>query len=118
MKTLTVRNQERPVKETEWGSLQWMVDENAEWAGMTLGRVTFKEGQANPPHKHPTCDEILFVISGTLEHSKPEGGTVELNPGDCIVLPRDKPHWAKNIGTGEAVVLVAFNSANRTVVGE
>ena len=85
---------------------------------MTLGRVTFKPGRSNPFHHHPNCEEILFVVSGDIEHTLPEGGTVHLHEGDCIVLPEGKSHQATNVGDREAVVIVAFNTAEREVVSE
>ena len=114
MKTKVVRNKETEVVKTPWGSMQWLVsaaDGSSEH--MTLGRVTFKPGQGNPVHSHPNCEEILFVVQGAIEHSLPEGGTVNMEAGDCIVLPQGGIHYAKNIGNEDAVVIVAFNSAHR-----
>jgi quercetin dioxygenase-like cupin family protein len=108
-----VRGSEVPVEQTPWGSLQWLVGRNMPQYGMTVGRVTFKPGESNPIHAHPNCDEVLFVVSGAIEHSLPGGGTVLMNPGDCIALDRRRGHRAKNVGTTEAVVMVVFNSSER-----
>ena len=114
-----VRGSEVEPIRTDWGSLQWLVGgPNDSGVGMTFGRVTFQPGQANPAHLHPNCEELLFVVAGEIEHSLPEGGTTILRAGDCIVLPRGKGHQARNIGASEAVVVVAFNSADRQTVGE
>ena len=114
-----VRNENVEVINTDWGSLQWLVSgKNGLSKNMTLGRVTFKQGQANPPHYHPNCEEILYVVSGEIEHSLPGGGTAILKHGDCIVLPKGVKHNAKNIGSKEAVVIVAFDSAFRETIGE
>lgn len=113
-KATVIRRAETPVQSTAWGSLQWLVNGQAvPGTAMTLGRVTFKPGQSNPPHAHPNCEEILFVVEGTVEHTVPQGGTVRLEAGDCIVLPRGCAHTAKNIGAGDAVVIVAFNAPDR-----
>ncbi len=85
---------------------------------LTLGRVTFKPGESNPGHHHPNCEEILFVVSGTIEHTLPEGGTTLLEPGDCVVLPTGNKHFAKNVGDDEAVVIVAFSAGDRQTIGE
>lgn len=110
-----IRGSEAPVEHTPWGSLQWMVGRNLPQYGMTVGRVTFKPGQSNPAHAHPNCDEILYVLSGEIEHTVPGGGSVRLNPGDCIVLDRKKGHRATNVGATDATVLVLFNSSERQV---
>jgi quercetin dioxygenase-like cupin family protein len=118
MKSKVVRRDEVPVDATPWGTLQWLFGKNLPELGMTVGRVTFKPGEANPGHHHPNCDEILIVMRGRLEHSLPEGGTVLLNEGDAIALPRGKAHQARNIGEDTAEVLVVFNHADRQTVGE
>jgi len=113
-KSTVIRSTGIPVQSAPWGSLQWLVNgDTAPGTAMTLGRVTFKPGQSNPAHAHPNCDEILFVVAGSLEHSLPEGGSVRLEPGDCIALPRGCGHSAKNIGDTDAVVIVAFNAPDR-----
>lgn len=117
--TKVIRGKDTAVEQTPWGSMQWLVGaKNGASEHMTIGRVTFKPGQSNPPHHHPNCEEILFVVSGEIEHTLPEGGTVLLGPGDCIVLAQGKGHRATNIGSNDAIVLVAFNAANRMTVGE
>ncbi|MCF7854677.1 MAG: cupin domain-containing protein [Candidatus Pacebacteria bacterium] len=109
-----IRNRDIPVNSTPWGSLQWLISgEIVPGTGMTLGRVTFKPGERNPAHAHPNCEEILFVLQGTIEHSLPQGGTARLEPGDCIVLPPGGAHTAKNIGRDAAIVIVAFNAPDR-----
>ncbi|MFC1601805.1 cupin domain-containing protein [Candidatus Sumerlaeota bacterium] len=119
MDAKVIRGADTPREQTEWGSLQWLVAAaNGASEQMTLGRVTFKPGQANPPHHHPNCEEILFVVQGQLEHTLPQGGTARLGPGDCIVLPTGHGHQATNVGEEEAVVIVAFSSADRQTVGE
>ncbi len=119
MNAKVIRKSDVAVESTDWGSLQWLVsDANNASEHMTFGRVTLKPGQANPPHHHPNGEEILFVVSGELEHTLPQGEAVTLRAGDCIVLPAGGIHWARNLGETEAVVIVAFNSACRKVVGE
>lgn len=114
-----VRSHEVAIEETTWGTLQWLIgSHNGTSENITLGRVTLKPEQSNPPHHHPNCEEVLLVISGEIEHSLPEGGSAKLRKGDCIVLPAGKPHQATNVGETEAVVVVAYNAAERKTVGE
>lgn len=112
-------NHQTAIDKTPWGSLQWLVGaHNGSSENMTLGRVIFKPGQGNPRHHHPNCEEILIVISGEIEHSLPEGGSIKLCKGDCIVLPAGVPHHATNVGDEEATVVVVFDSAERQTVVE
>ena len=119
MSPSVIRKNDVQIQETEWGSQQWLVSaESGASQQMTLGRVTFKPGRSNPRHHHPNCEEVLYVVAGEIEHTLPEGGTARLQAGDCIVIPAGEAHLAKNIGDDEAVVLVAFSSADRKMVIE
>ena len=119
MKTPVIRKTEIPVQTENWGTLQWLVSATGGTSdSMTLGRVTIKPGCKNPAHRHPNCEEILFVVQGTIEHTLPEGGSVHLEAGDCIVLPREGGHQATNTGSEEAVVIVAYNAGERKTIGE
>ena len=110
---------EIPVIEETWGTLQWLVSgRNGTSTTMTVGRVTIRPGMANPEHYHPNCEEVLFVQQGKIDHSLPSGGVVRLGAGDAIVIPQGIMHQARNAGTEEAVVIVAFNNAWRETVGE
>ena len=111
------RGRDVAVNETSWGSLQWLVGRQTGTSGsMTLGRVTIRPGMGNPTHQHPNCEEVLFVAAGDIEHTLPGGGTVRLGPGDAIVLEPGVFHRAVNVGRDTAVVIVAFNHADRQTV--
>ncbi len=116
MKATVIRKNEVSVTETDWGSLQWLVSEqSAPGTHMTLGRVTFKPGESNAEHRHPNCEEILFVVEGVIEHTFPKGGRVRLEAGDCIVLPQGGNHQATNIGDTDAVTLAIYNTPDREI---
>jgi quercetin dioxygenase-like cupin family protein len=110
---------DRQVLPQEWGKLVWFASGKlGNSAEMTLGQCVLNPGQANPPHSHPNCCEILHVARGRIAHTVEGGKDVELGEGDTITIPRDFPHRAKNIGEGEAVLSIAFSSADRQVKGE
>jgi len=118
-KTFVVRGKDIKSVKTSWGSLQWLVSGlTGSSFSMTFGRVIIYPRKANPHHFHPNCEEILYVISGEIEHSLPEGGVTRLVPGDCIVMQKGMKHKARNVGDDDAVVVVAFNSAFRKTIGE
>lgn len=75
-------------------------------ATMTLGVCSINPGQANSPHFHPNCDEILYVQSGACE--KTVGAQrFAMGPGDCVRIPRGVHHFARNTGD-EPFVCVIF----------
>lgn len=101
------------VLDFEWGRIVWLVSSglgNSET--MTFGRVTIKAGQANPVHRHPNCDEILHLLSGQLEHSL-NGEKFTMEAGDTISIPTGDWHNARATGDEDAVMLIAFSSADR-----
>jgi quercetin dioxygenase-like cupin family protein len=112
--TLITQLQARRGQITEpWGSLCWTANHSlAALAGLTLGRVTLSPGHCNPRHSHPNCDEVLYVLSGTLEHSVRDAVFV-LRAGDTLVIPAGVPHQARNIGAEIADTIVAYSSGQR-----
>ena len=103
----------------EWGNLTWYANrELGNSTEMTIGRCVLKPGQGNPRHYHPNCSEILVVVQGRIRHTVSEGKEAELGEGDTVTIPPDVWHCATNIGPAEAVLFIAFSSADRRTVGE
>jgi len=102
----------------EWGSLSWVATEELTLTpGLTLGRVILKPGASNPRHSHPNCDEVLYVLSGRLQHET--GGEITiLEAGDTLAIPAGVPHQAHNIGSENADTIVAYSSGRREFVLE
>jgi quercetin dioxygenase-like cupin family protein len=112
------RSADNVVEPQSWGTLIWMVSGKQESSEtMTVGRCHISPGMANPRHYHPNCDEVLHLIDGTIEHSAGDD-LVTLRAGDTISIPANVWHNARNIGDGEAVMLISFSSAHREAVGE
>ena len=104
--------------ETDWGSLCWLAGRDfGNSDDMTVGRVIIKAGMSNPPHRHPNCDEVLYLLQGTLEHTL-DDETVIVNAGDTLSIRKHVFHRAKNIGDCDADLIVVFSSADRKAEGE
>lgn len=102
-----------------WGELTWFADcARGNSTEMTIGRCVLKPGQGNPRHYHPNCTEILVVVHGRIEHSGPGGTKVEMREGDTVTIPPNVWHQATNLGDDEAILFIAFSSADRQTVGE
>ena len=116
--TVVLRSDQCEVAPADWGQLTWYASGGlGNSRHMTLGVCVIKPGRSNPRHSHPNCVEILRVAQGRILHSV-ETGEVELGEGDVITIPIGFPHQARNIGDTDAVLLIAFSSANRKVQGE
>jgi quercetin dioxygenase-like cupin family protein len=103
----------------DWGHLTWFANRpqgNSET--MTIGRCVLKPGMGNPRHYHPNCREILVVVQGRITHTAAGGETREMREGDTVTIPPNVWHHAHNIGDTEAVLFIAFDSADRQTVGE
>jgi quercetin dioxygenase-like cupin family protein len=106
-------------QEFDWGQLTWYASAAlGNSAEMTVGRCVLKPGQGNPRHYHPNCSEILVVVQGRIRHTAAENREVELGEGDTVTIPPNVWHCATNIGGTEAVLFIAFSSAERKTVGE
>lgn len=106
------------VEETDFGHLVWMVSgAQGNSTTMTVGRCHITPGKANSRHYHPNCDEILYVMQGTIRHSMGEE-TALMSAGDAVSIPTGVPHNAENVGADEAVCLISFSTPDRQVVGE
>ena len=116
--TKVLRADQCEVTRADWGQLTWYASGAlGNSRHMTLGICVIKPGMANPRHSHPNCVEILRVAQGRILHTA-EGGEIEMGEGDAITIPIDFPHQARNIGDTDAILLIAFSSADRRVKGE
>ncbi len=118
-KATIIRADDCDTVEEDWGRLTWYANASIGNSGdMTVGKCIIKPGFENPLHSHPNCSEVLAVLQGRIEHVIEGGKSVELNEGDVITLPTNLPHQARNIGQMDAVLLIAFSSADRRTRGE
>lgn len=103
--------------EQPWGSLTWFANrELGNSDEMTVGRCVLNPGEGNPRHYHPNCSEVLVVMQGRVEHTRDDGEMTEMNVGDTVSVPPNIWHQAKNIGDEEAVLFIAFSSADRQTI--
>lgn len=109
---------DRAVEPQSWGRLEWMVSSalgNSDT--LTVGKCLINPGMQNPPHYHPNCDEVLHVLTGTIEHRVGDE-YLEMGPGDTIAIPQNLVHNARNTGKDVAEFVIVFSTAYREVVGE
>ena len=96
-----------------WGELTWLINSAlVPGANMTLGTCVIQQGQSNPLHRHPNCEEVLVVTSGRCV-KRVGNETVELGPGESVVIPQGMPHQATAIGDEPMTCVIAYNSPDR-----
>ncbi|MDP6543773.1 MAG: cupin domain-containing protein [Phycisphaerae bacterium] len=114
MKTTLAHTDQTPKKVTDWGSLAWAVNAKVGNCNtMTLGRVSIKADKANGRHRHGNCDELLYVVSGELDHYADDVGTLRMKAGDVIVIPAGVVHNARCVSKTDADLIVIYSSAAR-----
>jgi len=113
--TVCAQLADRPAEPTAWGQLVWLVDQHTmAGAEQTFGLVTIYPGQRNALHRHPNCEELLYVISGTCTHLLGEQ-LYQLAPGSVIRIPRGVAHWARCTSAEPLIAAISFSAPNRQV---
>ncbi|MCF2514453.1 cupin domain-containing protein [Sphingomonas sp. G124] len=70
-------------------------------------RVDFAPGASFPRHSHPG-EEIIYVLSGTLEYALDGKPPVILKAGDVLFVPNGVIHAARNVGTDSGAELATY----------
>jgi quercetin dioxygenase-like cupin family protein len=97
----------------EWGNLVWLVgSDDMPGAQQTFGVVTVHPGKRNPLHRHPNCEELLYVLEGEADHLLGDE-MYRLKAGDVIRIPQGVPHWARATSDSPVVAIISFSSGDR-----
>lgn len=70
-------------------------------------RVDFAPGASFPRHSHPG-EEIIYVLSGSLEYALDGKPPVILKAGDVLFVPTGAIHAARNVGTDSGAELATY----------
>jgi len=111
------RRGEVPTEGYGQASLHWLVSKKTNGAReLTVGLTTIPAGGNNPLHRHPNCEEALYVLSGEIDHYIEGTPRMRMTAGDTILVPRNAVHQAFNVGKDPAELLVSFSSPERETV--
>ena len=77
-----------------------------------MGRATVKPGKANPRHRHPKAEEVLYLLKGSLKHALGDG-TIIMNAGDTITIAPGIFHNASCISEEDADMIVVYSEGVR-----
>ena len=106
------------VKEVKypWGWIRWMMNSELDPAtSQTFGIVQIDAGKRNQLHKHPNCEELLYVLSGSFE-SVVGSRRVVLHAGDIIRIPANVPHQGINNTNAPMRAVISYSSGVRQIV--
>ena len=116
-KIAVTRRGEVPSDGYGMASIHWLVSRQTNGAReLTLAVTTLPVGGSNPRHRHPNCEEALYVLSGEIEHVIEGTPNVRMRAGEAILVPRNRVHQAINVGEAPVELLVSFSSPERESV--
>jgi quercetin dioxygenase-like cupin family protein len=93
----------------DWGELAWISRPSDTGSQqITEALVTLAPGFGHDFHRHPRQEEMLYVLSGTLEQWL-EGEKRTLSPGDAVFVRRGVVHASFNTGTVDTKFLVVLS---------
>ncbi len=89
----------------EWGILGWT--NHPPLTGtkqLTVLDVALTPGNGHGFHKHPDQEEVIFVVSGTIEQWIEREKQI-LEAGDAVYIDAGVVHASFNVGDGDAQLL-------------
>lgn len=96
-----------------WGTLSFLADGRSGTSPhVSLARVTIAAGKRNMLHRHPNCDELLYLLKGRLHHRAGKRW-VDLAPGDTIRIAKGVVHQAEVVSSEDAEMLVVYSVGDR-----
>lgn len=98
-------SRDTPQESLDWGKLRWMSSPPATGArDLTVIEVSILPGEGHNFHKHPDQEEVIYVISGTVEQWLDRDKRL-LGPGDAVFIGADVVHASFNVGDTDARML-------------
>jgi quercetin dioxygenase-like cupin family protein len=106
-----IQSKDAQVEQLPWGPHEWLCRPGLTDAEkLLLVRVTMPPGKAHKFHRHPTMEEIIYVVSGTAEQWVDREKRL-LGPGDSAHIPMDVVHGTYNAGNSDLVFLAILSPA-------
>ncbi len=106
-----VTRTELQVEPSPWGPHEWMCRPGlTEARNLLMVRVLMPPGTAHQFHRHPTMEEVIYVISGLAEQWV-DRAHQRLGPGDMAHIPMDVVHGTYNAGPDPLVFLAILSPA-------
>jgi len=99
-----------------WGWIRWMMNSKIDpGAAQTFGIVEINGKARNTLHKHPNCEELLYVLSGSATHIIGDK-KVSIKKGDLIRVPPNTPHQAIVTSSEPLRAVISYSSGDRQVI--
>jgi quercetin dioxygenase-like cupin family protein len=91
--------------------VQFLLDERSTGSDrLVVGRTVLPPGARHERHRHPNCDEFLFVVSGEGEIYTDEGREPAV-AGDVVFTPAGQWHGFDNTSPEEVLLFWGWSGA-------
>lgn len=108
-------NKSPRIEEFPWGRVEWLADHASHPGAKTsLAKMIVKPGAETPLHRHDNCSEVIHILEGSVELQVSTHAPSSLKAGETYLFPAYTPHSLRNVGDGEAVVMLSLSNANRS----
>ena len=99
------------LEEFPWGPHEWLSrDGLTDPDQLMLVRVTMPPGKAHKFHRHPSMEEIIYIIEGSAEQWVDREYRI-LGPGEAAHIPANMVHGIYNAGQTDLVFLAILSPA-------
>lgn len=106
-----VTRAEMKVERLPWGPHDWLSRPDiVDAEQLLLVRVHMGKGKGHAFHRHPSMEEIIYVLAGKAEQWVGKEMRL-LGPGDVAHIPRDEVHGTYNAGSGVLRLLSVLGPA-------
>jgi quercetin dioxygenase-like cupin family protein len=76
--------------------------------GVVLDQMTFPPGFVHHMHRHPYADMVIIPLNGMVQFRGVPGSSIEVSPGQLLVIPRGNWHEISNVSAVDSQVLHFF----------
>ena len=95
-------------EQLDWGTLAWLSSPEVSNAkDLVVIEVTLRPTKGHNFHKHPSQEELIYVIDGQIEQWIDKQRDI-LKPGDSVFIGADVVHASFNIGSSRDAKLLAI----------
>ena len=99
------------IEELPWGPHEWLCRPGlVEAENLLLVRVSMPPGKAHQFHRHPSMEEIVYVVEGRAEQWVEKEKRL-LGPGEMAHIPIDAVHGTYNSSKEPLVFLAILSPA-------
>jgi quercetin dioxygenase-like cupin family protein len=106
-----VGKREAVVEKLPWGPHHWLCRPDiVEARNLALVRVHMPPGKGHAFHRHPSFEEVIYVVSGKAEQWVEREKRI-LGPGEIAHIPKNRVHATYNAGRKDLVFLAILSPA-------